>query len=152
MWNSTDQVQVYRNNDKIKNHSVFFSGETHRVLAARATALAFQGLDTEKRDEDKYFFVFEFEFPPTESLTESVNLKTFGATFESLKALWLEVHSIAFAMITRIIESLRHLTWQRLLSCEVTSNSSLCLCTECIQALASIGISKIDPNVCWCST
>jgi len=71
----------------MKRSILFFSGETHRVLAARATALAFQGLDTEKRDEDKYFFVFEFEFPPTESLTESVNLKTFGATFESLKAL-----------------------------------------------------------------
>jgi hypothetical protein len=62
-----------------------FLGETHRrVVAALATVLAFQGLDT--KETDKYFSVFEFEFLPP-PLTHNVNLNTFRATFESLKAL-----------------------------------------------------------------
>jgi hypothetical protein len=54
------------------------------VVAALATVLAFQGLET--KETDKYFSVFEFEFPPP-PLTHNVNLNTFRATFESLKAL-----------------------------------------------------------------
>jgi len=148
MWNLTDQVQVSRNDEKIK--ILFFFGENPSWCGSSCNCPGFSRFGHRKEMETSIFLFLSLNFLPL-SLTESVNLNTVGATFESLKALWLEVHSIAFAMITRIIESLRHLTWQRLLSCEVTS-SSLCLCTECIQALASVGISTIDPNVCWCST
>ena len=62
---------------------LFFGGETHRVVSALATAMAFQGLDTKRTD--KYFSVLSLNFLPP--FTHNVNLNTFWATFESLKAL-----------------------------------------------------------------
>lgn len=91
----------------------------------------------------KYFSVFEFEFLPP--LTHNVNLNTFRATFESLKAL-IRSSLIAFAMITRI-ESLRHsATTSTKLRSHIERLSSVCLCTECIEALASVRISKIPTS------
>ena len=77
--------------------------------------------------------------------THNVNLNTFRATFESLKAL-IRSSLIAFAMITRI-ESLRHsATTSTKLRSHIEPLSSVCLCTECIQALASVRISMIPTS------
>ena len=120
-----------------------FLGETHRVVSALATVMAFQGLDTKRTD--KYFSVLSLNFLPP--LTHNVILNTFWATFESLKAL-IRSSLIAFAMITRI-ESLRHsATTSTKLRSHIEPLGSLGLSLHWMYPSVGVRQNLDDPDVC----